>query len=389
LEWMPDFARAGYSQKLHAQERKVYFPATRSSIIGEIGDNIGRGGRTALYGVDETAWLEHGLVVDAALANNTMCRLDLSSVHGMDNSFAQRAHDPKVRKFIFAWQHDPRKDMAWYEKYLETWGPVITAQEVDRNYQASVEGVVIPAEYVEAMVDAHIHLQLDMTGERRGAFDVADKGADKNAFVGGCGNLVTMAKSWSGQATGDIFASVQKVFGLLDDINAREFSYDADGLGAGVEGDARVLNEERRKARRHTIHAHAHRGSAAVLFPKQEMVEGRRNEDFFENRKAQVWWSLRQRAQATYRARKAMKFDPDDIISIDSKLPELAQLKIELSQPQYDKAKSGKLLIKKAPDGSASPNLADAFCIYFAPRSMPFKISDAYLARSRALADQT
>ena len=223
-----------------------------------------------------------------------------------------------------------------------------------------------------------------MTGERRGAFDVADKGADKNAFVGGCGNLVTMAKSWSGQATGDIFASVQKVFGLLDDINAREFSYDADGLGAGVEGDARVLNQERRKARRHTIHAHAHRGSAAVLFPKQEMVEGRRNEDYFENFKAQAHFFLRLRAQETYRARKdpKYKYRRDDIISIDSNLIELAQLKIELSQPQFDRSKAGKMLIRKTPDGANSPNLGDAMVMLFAPRSLGFKISDDYLRRS-------
>ena len=76
----------------------------------------------------------------------------------MDNSFAQRAHDPKVRKFIFAWQHDPRKDMAWYEKYLETGARSSPRRRSIATTRPRSEAFVIPAEYVEAMVDAHIHL---------------------------------------------------------------------------------------------------------------------------------------------------------------------------------------------------------------------------------------
>ena len=56
---------------------------------GEAGDNIGRGDRTTLYLVDEAAFLQRPLLIDAALSQTTRCRIDLSSVNGMTNPFAQ------------------------------------------------------------------------------------------------------------------------------------------------------------------------------------------------------------------------------------------------------------------------------------------------------------
>jgi hypothetical protein len=39
-------------------------------LKGEAGDNIGRGDRTTLYFVDEAAFLQRPLLIDAALANH-------------------------------------------------------------------------------------------------------------------------------------------------------------------------------------------------------------------------------------------------------------------------------------------------------------------------------
>lgn len=92
------------------------------------------------------------------------------------------------------------------------------------------------------------------------------------------------------------------------------------------------------------------------------------------------WWALRLRFQATYRAVvEKMPFEPDQIISIDPKLPELTQLVTELSQPTYDVNTVGKILINKTPDGTASPNRADAVMIAYAIRG------GAYFAPPRAV----
>ncbi|ENF0482713.1 TerL protein, partial [Escherichia coli] len=105
---------------------------------------------------------------------------DLSSVNGMNNPFAQKRHSGKIPVFTFHWRSDPRKDDEWYHKECEKIdNPVIVAQELDLNYQASAEGILIPSEWVQAAVDAHIRLGIQPGGQRLGAMDVADEGRDK------------------------------------------------------------------------------------------------------------------------------------------------------------------------------------------------------------------
>lgn len=116
---------------------------------------------------------------------------------------------------------------------------------------------------------------------------------------------------------------------------------------------------------------HSFIGSGAVLDPDKELIEGRTNKDFFVNFKAQSWWALRMRFQATYRAvKEGMEFDPEEIISIPSTLPELNKLTGELSQPTYKTNNNGKILVDKKPDGTKSPNLADALMINFSPNTI-------------------
>lgn len=380
-----------------SKERYLYFPETRSTIFGEIGDNIGRGNRAAIYFVDETAYLERDEAVDAALSKTTNCRQDASSVHGMENTFAQRMHRPLatdsspamgefvqdgapngVNKFTFRWQDNPRMTQADYDKFVADWGDVITAQELGINYQASVEGIVIPAKWVEAAVDAHIKLKIKPKGVLLGSLDVADQGIDKNAECIRHGIVVKHLEKWSGSGS-DIFATTERGFNICDLHLARELVYDADGLGAGVRGDGRKLNEERMTGqdRRPKINLIAHQGSAAVFDPRGQMVEGRFNEDLFANYKAQSWWALRQRFDATFRAVNGEKIPEDRLISLPSELTELAKLKIELCQPTYSLNKAGQMLIDKQPEGKPSPNLGDCVCQAFAPRSKPMKIADS------------
>ena len=103
---------------------------------------------------------------------------------------------------------------------------------------------------------------------------------------------------------------------------------------------------------------------------------GRTNEDYFANYKAQGWWALARRFQLTYRAVvEKLPVHNDDIISLDSKLPNLNALVLELSQPTYTQNNVGKLLIDKVPDGGRSPNLADAVMIVFAPAERKLDMS--------------
>jgi phage terminase large subunit len=377
---LPKEFRGGWTLRDNAPHMRLSFPDTGSLISGEAGDNIGRGASTSLFFVDEAAFLERPHLVEASLSQTTNCRIDISTPNGMGNSFAQKRHEGRVDIFTMHWRDDPRKDDAWYQKQVAELDPVTVAAELDINYSASVEGILIPSAWVQSAIDAHRVLGISPTGARRAALDVADEGKDLNAFVGVRGCTLEILEEWSG-AGDDIFGTVQRAFALCDVHQFSGFRYDADGLGAGVRGDARILNQGRKP-----IIVDAFRGSGGVHLPEGEDVKGRKNQDYFANAKAQAWWALRTRFQKTYRwIRDGEVSSFDDIISLPKDVPNLMKLVSELSQPVYHVSLVGKIVVDKAPDGVRSPNLADALMIRFAPGTAPMKINPAVLQRSREI----
>lgn len=361
-----------------APEMRIKFPDTGSVLIGEGGDEIGRGGRASLYFIDEAAFLPRPDITEASLSQTTNCRIDISTAHGVGNPFHTKVTKwPASQVFQIHWRDDPRKSEEWYQAEKERIGdPVIIARELDIDFSASVEGVLIPNAWAQAAVDAHLKLGVVPSGMRTGALDVADEGKDLNAFCGAYGVLVDVLEEWSGKDA-DIFSTVQAAFHICDMHGYKSFHYDADGLGAGVRGDARILNAHRQFT---PVSAIPFRGSGPVHDPEGEDVKGRKNQDFFANCKAQSWWGLRTRFQKTYRwVVEGEPCKPEEIISLSSQLPTLGKLLKELSQPTMDFNLVGKMLIEKTPDGSKSPNLADAVMIRFCVGHKPMKISQEAL----------
>jgi phage terminase large subunit len=258
---------------------------------GEAGDMCGRGGRKSLFVVDEFAHFEHPKLIDASLAATTDCRIDISSVNGIGNSFYEKAHNQDIPRFDITWRDDPRKDDAWYADKVATLDPVILAQEIDCHFSASVEGVVIPNAWVQAAIGLHERLGIEPIGARHAALDGADRGADRNSFAVRDGILFEHVQSWSG-AGSDIYGTTARAFRLCDERQLKAFDYDADGLGAGVRGDARVLNERRDASERITVTEY--RGSAAPMFPERIVPRtNRKNKDFYASRKSHAWWHAR------------------------------------------------------------------------------------------------
>ncbi len=378
---MPDWMKPkGFVEKVHDNYMRIINPDNGATITGEAGDNIGRGGRTTMYFLDEWAFVERQEAVDAAISQNTNVHIKGSTPNGIGDRFHQDRFSGRYAVFSMPWRANPDKSWTveyngkqihpWYEKQLATLDDVVLAQEVDINYAASVEGVLIPSTWVQLALDAHEKLGIDPTGDRIAGLDVADEGKDKNSFAARHGVVMTYLDTWSGKGD-DIFGTTQKAMDLCIDQSIDTLFYDADGLGAGCRGDARVINEMRREQGLSEVDVQPFRGSGAVHEPDQQMVEMRFNKDFFANLKAQSWWSLRLRFQETFRALEGREYDPDMIISLSSKHidpKELALLTTELSQPTYTKNGVGKILVNKQPDGTASPNRADSVMICFNPQ---------------------
>jgi phage terminase large subunit len=375
---LPVEFRGGWQEGKHAPHMRIIFPESGSYITGEAGDGIGRGDRTSVYFVDEAAHIERPQSNEASLSNTTNCRQDISSVNGMANPFAILRHSGKVKVFTYDWRSDPRKDDAWYNKMKDTVDSVSFAQEIDIDYQASKDGVVIPSAWINAAIDAHKTLDIEINGTPYGALDIADQGIDLCAFGTRKGILLNFMKSWHGKGS-DTFYTSERAFMLADENGCPQFCFDSDGIGAFMRGDGRVINERRIAAGQKELLLKSFRGSASVVDPDREWVKGsgRLNKDYFGNYKAQSWWSLRGRFQETFRAVEGValkasgkgelyKYDPEKIISIDGDLPELSTLKIELAQPTYS-FPNGKIIIDKAPDNTKSPNLADTVMMLYAP----------------------
>lgn len=130
-------------------------PANNALIKGEIGDEIGRGGRASIYFPDEFAHLEHQEAVESSLSATTDCRIYISTVNGVGNLFYRlRHHLPSEQIFIFDWKDDPRKrrnpDLPpemepWYIKQKTDLLPTTLASQVDRDYNAAVANSFIEA----------------------------------------------------------------------------------------------------------------------------------------------------------------------------------------------------------------------------------------------------
>jgi phage terminase large subunit len=387
-----EFFPVGFSQKDHFMIKRIINPELKCSITGEVGDSIGRGGRKRIFFVDEAAHLEHPEMIEDSLLSNTRVRIDLSSVSGSGTVFHSRrnagvewysgADIPKgiVRVLVLDWKDHPEKTQEWYDrekkqKYDQGLSSVF-ARNVDRDYRGAAEGIIIPGEWVDKSIDSHVFLGYGEIGGYCAGLDVADdvegNAGDFNALAIRKGVVLNRIEEWGGFDTSE---TARRAAVACKNINQpMTVQYDAIGIGAGVKGDVNQMVREGIMPR--NVLFVPWLASASVRHPEANVVAGDKgtpkNEDFFENFKAQAWWDLRLRFWRTYRAmtEKDYKWKPEDLISINSRTIEprmLIKLKQELSQPTIGQSKHLKLLVNKKPDGTRSPNLADSIVQCFFP----------------------
>ena len=323
--------------------------------------------------------------IEAALGDNTDVQIDISSVNGSANVFYRRRMageiwEPnkampkgRVRVFVFDWREHPAKTQEWYDarrKKAEDEGLLhIFAQEVDRDYSASIEGIIIRPEWIAACVDAHIKLA-DwgdwFAGEHMAANDIADGGGDRNAYASRHGVVLKRVEEWAGEA-GD---AARLGVPLAIEDNAHEYYYDSIGVGAGFKTESNTMKREGLIPQSMRILPWS--AAAPVLDPTDNIIPGDSesptNENQYENLKAQSWFRLRTRAWKTYLAvTRGQRFEVGEMISIPSTLPSRHKLCMELSQAVKKTAKSGKTLVDKTPAGAMSPNLAESVVMCFNP----------------------
>ena len=387
-----------FDPKWHDKSMLLENPDNGCYIRGESGDDMGRGGRSTDYFLDEFAFVERAEKVDAATSANSDCRIFGSSVNGQGNLFARKRFGGQLAPeqiFRFHWRDDPRKNNREWELATKakverhTW-----ASEYDIDYTASVEGICIEARWVEAakIIEQHVKLPQSLVGVAGG--DVG-AGKAKSVVIPRFGCHVKKIKSWGDPDTTD--TAKRMVMHCVDtrvkigvnEAYCRTLRYDVTGVGEGVGSTLKRTPEGV-----NSIAVRVGEPAGDTQWP-----DGKASNEKFANLKAESWWIMRERFKRTYEHLHFVLGTLDDEgmpIGIEHKLEELISippdsagkdamaLSSQLSLVKWFSTETGKIIIESkkqlALRGIASPDFADALALTFVPATAAEKLKKAFAA---------
>lgn len=364
---------AGFSFQAHDLHLRLVNPGNGNIITGEAGDNMGRGGRATLYLIDEAAHLERADRIEAAIIGTAETRIWVSSVNGQGNMFARKRFSGRIPVFRFHWRDDPRKDEAWAARKRQATDPAIWAAEYEIDYAASVEGICIPAAWVEAAVRLSGRLALEPVRSVVAGLDVGG-GKAASVFIAKAGPLVLSPVVWNAPDTID---TAHKALDAARSAGVSLLNYDAVGIGAGV--TAALKRAATGGLRVRAVNVGAPPGDT-------RWPDGRSARDLFANLKAELWWRMR---GAFQRAHEHLAFlegreggaehAPADLVI----LPGHGDLAAELSLPRWFRTETGRIILETKDQlrarGIKSPDHADALALAFAHDEAPRVTSEEFL----------
>jgi phage terminase large subunit len=371
----PEMLPEGFQWTQHDNYMRIVNPETGAVISGEGGEDMGRGGRSSLYVVDEAAFVPNAETVEKALSGNTDCVIWVSSVNGMGNLFARKRHSVLKPHQILRlhWRDDPRKTDAWAEaKQASFSDPTTWASEYDIDYSASVEGICIPALWVESAKRV-MALEPRLKPSNAGVVGLdVGAGKAKSVAVPRKGPVVLPPLSrGSPDTTGTAYWGLE----IANDNGCDALNFDAPGVGAGV--SSTLMNRDDDDM---TVVA-VNTGlppSETRLWP-----DGRTSEEMFGNLKAEIWWLCRTALQRTHEHVQFLEGKPDgkehpvtDLLALPSGDKESDTLCLQLSLVKWGRNERGKIVIEKKEAlqrrGIASPDHADGLMLTFVEPDVGF-----------------
>lgn len=363
----PQMMPEGFNAAGHDNYMRLVNPANDAVISGEGGKNMGRGGRSTAYCLDEAAFVENAEAVEAALSGNSDCILWVSSVNGMGNLFARKRHNVLKPHQIFRmhWRDDPRKTEAWAAaKQASFTNPTTWASEYDIDYTASVEGICIPAAWVESAKRlARLEPRLKASSLCRLGVDVG-AGKAKSVAVPRSGPVVRKPLS---RGEPDTTGTAHWALDVAKDHGATELNFDAPGVGAGVSS---TLTHN-------TVPGLTVTPVNTGLPPtKRIWPDGRTSEETFGNLKAEAWWLARTAIQRTHEhvaflegKTGGVEHEVTDLLALPSGDPESDTLCLQLSLVKWGRNERGKIVIESKDAlkrrGIASPDHADGLVLTY------------------------
>lgn len=237
-------------------------------------------------------------------------------------------------------------------------------------YLDDTELSIIPTDWYDAAIDAHIKLGFEPTGAVIASHDPSDEGGDSKGWALRKGSVVLDVDE---MVTGDVNEGMDWALSKARAVSADWFVWDCDGLGISLK---RQVDQELEstKMQRHQFRGSETPDDANVPYSGKD---SKTNRDTFVNKRAQYWWRLRDRFYATYRAVTHGEYiDPEEMISLSSDIKVLDQLRSEVCRIPQKRGNNGKIQIMskidmaKKPYQIPSPNMGDSLMMaMFAPKA--------------------
>lgn len=219
--------------------------------------------------------------------------------------------------------------------------------------------------WLDACVDAHKVLKIDLTGRNIIGFDPADDGEDKCATADKIEGVFTDADDWA-SGKDELVQNAKRVWAKANNVGAT-VSYDTIGVGAFVGG---YIDEQNQANGSEVRHFAFHAGGAVTQGDEPSDPHNSNsplNKNEYLNLKAQAWANSARRAMLTFNAvTRGQSIKPEDVLSFSSEMgaAKLDALFTELCVPWWVESEGKKRVVPKLKLkkdlGVKSHNLADA-----------------------------
>jgi phage terminase large subunit len=230
----------------------------------------------------------------------------------------------------------------------------------------SVDDCIIPVEWFEAAIDAHVKLGFKPEGAIIATHDPSDTGPDPKGFAVRHGSVFTDIRE---ESVGDVNEGLDWALNRARQAGADHFVWDCDGMGAPLKRDVdKSLSGTK-------MRYFMFKGSEASENPDSPFIDvgdrsggnNKKNKDSLANKRAQYAHRLMMRFYNTWRAvEKGDYLNPDELISICSSIDNLDEIRAQVCRVPRKRNNNGKfqvmtkLEMSRKPYELPSPNMFDS-----------------------------
>jgi phage terminase large subunit len=338
---------------------------TGAEIKGEVGDQLGRGGRASIFFADEFAYVRQQEKSHGALAGTTECCVYMSTTAGPETHHAAMIRDRVMSVRVYPWYWDPRKldnaDQVGNPAAASIWkdgdpddpddrgmlvgvGAVRFAREFNCDDIGALERTVIPAEWVRAATDIVLHAE----GRTVAGLDLAET-RDRSVLIIRQGGRIILHRAWENKTMAEV---ADEALPLVIDYKAEQLAYDRGGKGAEFGGI--IARHELRKSLPPIVGVVPTQPPSSRRYDDAPDVPAKHR---FDYKITEYWWSLRHRFRRTWERHTGVcHWDDDDCIQI----PMDDRLIRQLTTRKWEEVARGKIGLEPKRKMSESPDDADA-----------------------------